>query len=247
MRKTYVIGSNAMRVFFPNFDREPFDLDLLVHSKEELDNCSVTQFNSKRVEYHVIPVLYDYVEENGMSPDILLTLKSSHIFWDIKWEKHMFDINFMFEHGCKLIKPLFYRLYEYWQTVHGKNKRSDLKMSTKDFFDNALKTYDHDHLHTIINPIPTYTKVLIGEVEVSEEKFDMLTHEEKIELVREEIYVMAYERLNGRDYRVAYAWMLKKFIREHAPIWETFFIFENYRELHYPAVNYKKILDDGLQ
>ena len=246
MNVRYFIGSAQAHYYFPDFPREVFDIDFLIKSED--DKHESDKSIHKRVEYHIIPCLYDYITEHDNSPDVLLTLKCSHIFWDIKWDKNMYDITFFFEKGAQIIMPLFYQLYDHWQKVHGDNKRSDLTKSGKDFFDNALKTYDHDHLHTIINPHPTYQKVLKdgAEVDVDENKFNSLTYEEKLELVREEVYVMAYERLAGRKYRSAYSWMLRKFIREHAPMWEALFILANYRTLHYCAINYKQIFDNGL-
>lgn len=242
--KKYLIGSRALKEIFPNFHREPKDYDYLV--EERTPNIRTEE---KIEEFHVNPVLLRYVEKNGINGDVLLTLKCSHMFWDIFWSKHMYDIVFMFENGAKIIEPLFYELYEYWNKIHGKNKRSDLEMSAEDFFNNALKTYNHDELHTYINPTPTYLKVLKdgAEVEVDENKFNKLTFEEKVDLVQEEVFVMAYERRGKRDYRVAYNWMLKKFIMNHAPMYETLFIFENYRHIQRCPYNYVEKIDNGLK
>lgn len=240
----YLIGSRAIKKLFPNFKREPKDFDFLVNEKlpSKIEN-------GIRYEYHENHILYKYIKENGINANVLYTLKVSHIFWDIFWEKHMFDIVFLQENGATLIKPLFEDLYQYWCVFHGKNKRSNLEMSAKEFFNNALKTYNHDLLHTFINPTPIYTKILKdgAEVDVDENKFNLLTHEEKLDLGREEIYVMAFERLFDRNYRVAYAWMLKKFIIEHAPMWEALYLIQNYREMHKCKINYKKIIEEGLQ
>jgi hypothetical protein len=243
----YIIGSVAASNLFLDFKRKPFDLDILIQSKEE----KFATFNDKqKIEFHFIPPLYDYIENNGkiVTGNILLTLKSSHIFWDIKWDKTMFDIVFFFEHGCKIIPELFHELYEHWNKEHGRNHRSKLDISAEKFFDNALKEYDHDYLHTLINPSPTYFKILKdnAEVEVSEEKFNFLSHEEKLSLVREEIYVMAFERRGDKSYRRAYGWMLKKFIMYHAPLWEVLFILENYRDLQQPQFNYIQKLENEL-
>jgi len=242
--KKYLIGSQALKQFFPNLKREPKDFDYLVETKMPTNNQ-----NGIVEEYHENPVLFKYLSENELTPDVLYTLKVSHIFWDIFWDKHMFDIVFLKENGAKLIRPLFDELYEYWNVFHTKNKRSNLDMSAKDFFNNALKTYNHDLLHTYITPNPTYFKVLKdgAEVDVDENKFNNLTFDEKVDLVREEVYVMAFERLFNRDYRVAYAWMLKKFIREHAPMWEALFIIENYRHIQRCPINYVKIIKDRIE
>lgn len=252
------IGSEAIKYWYPSFPREPKDKDYLV---ENLDDPNILpikeswELHGKKSEFLVIPPLWNFLQKeyNNYSPkylypNVLYTLKMSHMFWDFSWDKHMFDIQFLKSKGCVLIKPLFDELYEYWNEYHGKNKRSQLDVSAQKFFDNALKKYDHDYLHTLINPIPTYTKILKdgAEVDVDENKFNALSFEDKLELVREEIYVMAYERLANRDYRAAYFGMLKKFIMNHSPIFEAIFIIENFKILHKPIINYKQKLDYDL-
>lgn len=241
--KQYLIGSRALKEIFPNFKREPKDFDYLVETKQK----SYVS-NGIHIEYHVNPILFNYISEHGLDKHVLLTLKISHIFWDIFWDKHIFDIVFLYENGAKLIPNLFSDLYKYWSVVHGNNKRSDLKMTSDSFFDNDMNTYDHDMLHTYINTNPTYFKVLKdnAEVEVDENKFNLLSFEEKLDLAKEEIYVMAFERLNKRSYRTAYTWMLKKFIINHAPIYEALFLIENYRKIHLPEFDFIKKINEEL-
>lgn len=233
-----LIGSAAIKHHFPDFNREPKDLDFIVKQPMK---------GNRDVEYLYNPVLCDLICD-VLPANIMYTLKISHLFWDKQWSKHMYDVQFLKSKGCVLHRQLFYELYAYWQTVHGENKRSDLEQTAEDFFNNALKKYDHDFLHTLINPNPTYKKVIKdgAEVEVDENKYNALKYQEKIDLVREEIYAMAYERLAGRHYRTAYAWMLKKFIINHAPLYEALFIIENYNELSKPIINYKNKLDYEL-
>jgi len=244
-----VIGSTAIKHWFPDFNREPKDIDYVVREYKQ---------STREVEYLVNPVLLDYVADLAYinvigkpryaTPNVLLTLKVSHIFWDINWDKHMWDIQFLLLKGCKIIPELFDKLYTYWNDYHGKNKRSKLDMSSEEFFDNAITCpYDHDWLHTLIKDPPTYTKVLIGEVEVSEELFNQLTFEEKCNLVREEIYIMSWERKFHKDYRISYARMLRKFIRNHAPMWEALFIIENYNLLSKPEFNYFQKIENGIE
>lgn len=230
-------GSSALRFHFPDFPRTPKDMDYIVQSSKP---------RRGNIEFLVNTVFADY-PFTMIQPNDLLTLKMSHLFWNINWEKHMFDVQFLLKKGCKINLTLFNNLYIYWNEVHGKNKRSDLKMSAEDFFDNNLKSeYSHDWLHTLINPVPTYTKVLIGEVEVGEEKFNALSYDEKCALVYEEVMIMAWERFKYLDYREAYGLMLKKFIISHAPIWEAIFIIENFIELHKPKFNYYKLIENGI-
>lgn len=239
-----IIGSTALKYHFPDFNREPKDIDYAV-------KCVKGISNKKGVEYLENPVLIDWFGDDV--PEVcpaneLYTLKMSHIAWDVFWEKNMWDITFLKQKGCILQKELFHKLYEYWNTFHKKNKRSDLKMTSADFFNNAVKCpYDHDTLHTILNPIPTYTKILIGEVEVSEELFNQLTFEDKCNLVYEEVELMSWERWRKEDFRAAYNFMLKKFILSHAPIWEMIFICENYKLLSKYRRNHFKILEEGIK
>lgn len=234
-----LIGSSAIKHWFPDFPRDPKDIDYI--------GQKVAHSHIQRVEFHKNEVFKDY-QYKVMHPNDLYTLKMSHLFWNINWDKHMFDVQFLKSKRCVLEKRLFYELYDYWNTVHGKNKRSDLKMTATDFFDNAVKCeYKHDDLHLILNPVPTFTKVLIGEVEVGEEKFNLLSFEEKCSLVTEEVMIMAWERYPELDYRIAYSKMLKKFIINHAPLWEAIFIIENYIVLHKPTFNFFKQIENGLQ
>lgn len=244
-----MVGSYALKNIYTDFTREPKDIDFIIG--EEVYKDRLTKYiGDKKAEYLYCPPMFDHLTKFGVTDHGLLTLKASHIFWNINWDKHMYDICFLIDKGAQIIPKLFYDLYAFWNDHHGKNKRSDLKMSASEFFSNAVKCpHDHDWLHTLINPYPTFNKVLVdgAEVEVSEQKFNSLTYEEKLDLVREEIYVMAYERLNCRDYRAAYYWMLKKFIISHAPIWEALFIIENFRQLDRPLFNYVNKINDEIQ
>lgn len=240
-----LIGSSAVKHWYPDFNREPKDLDYIVFdkSKEKI-------VGDKRVEMHTNPIFKDY-HNDILDPNSLATLKASHLFWDINFDKHMFDVQFLLKKNCVIQNDLFFKLYDYWNEIHGKNKRSDLEMSKKDFFTNAINynESEHDDLHKILNPVPVYIRVLKDncEVELDENKFLLLSFGDKLNFVREEVMVMAFERYKHLDYRPAYWRMLKKFLMIHAPIWSTIFIIENYIELLKPQYNYFKLLQDGLQ
>jgi len=245
----FIIGSTALKKIYPDFKREAKDVDIIYKGENKPD--VKIQFNNKDIRIELLrnDVLYDYLSKNELTGDVILTLKCSHIFWDINWDKHIHDICFLFDKGHKIINTLFYDLYNYWNIEHGKNKRSDLKMTKDDFFDNALNSpYDHDTLHTYLKEVPTFTKILKDgeEVEVSEEKFKLLTFNEKVDLVQEEVYVMAFERYYKLNYKAAYYKMLKKFIISHAPIWEAIFILENFRKLDRPKFNFIEHLNKSI-
>lgn len=235
-----LIGSTAIKHWFPDFPREPKDKDFAVNKKTSSD---------KETEYLYNPVLFNWVKDGICSPNQLYTLKISHLFWDINWEKHMWDVQWLKEKGCKLNLPLFYELYEFWNEYHGKNKRSKLDMSSEQFFDNAITCpHSHDWLHTLLNNPPTYIKVLKdgAEVDVSEEKFNNLTELEKASLVKEEVMVMSYERKFHNDYRHSYGRMLRKFIMNHAPMWEAIWIIENFKLVYKPDFDYFTYLNNKI-
>ena len=237
-----IIGSYAIKHWFPDFSREPKDLDIIKNNYYKVNNPS-----NLRIEYLSNPILEEKYKDSNIefiSPNDLYTLKVSHVIgWNINWEKHMFDIQFLKSKGCVLDLELFNKLYSFWSQYHSNNKRSDLKMTAEDFFDNAVNfPYEHDYLHTLLNPYPTYNKVLKdgAEVEVCEDKFNQLSFQEKCDLVTEEVMIMAFERYQKIGYRSAYSKMLKKFIINHAPIWEGIFIIENFITLHKPNFDYFK-------
>jgi hypothetical protein len=243
-----IIGSECLKYWFPDFPRTPKDLDVVCEKDEKLD----LQLSYERVERLENPVLLEYYKGGGkyLPPNLLYTLKISHLFWNLNWEKHMFDVQFLKQRGCTLDRVLFDKLYIYWNEVHGRNKRSDLKMTAEDFFNNALDVeYEHDFIHTLVNPYPSFNKILKdgAEVETDEDKFNELTFEEKCDLAIEEVYVMAWERYANMHYVNAYSKMLKKFIISHAPIWQALFIIENYILLHRPNQNFIKTINDGIR
>lgn len=241
-----IIGSSAIKHWFPDFPREPKDLDIILNQDEK-----ILKETSTRIEILKNPIFENHSYPNNiMDADDLLTLKASHLCWDIKWEKHMFDCQFLLKKGCKIKYDLWKKLYYFWNEYHSKNKRSKLDQSKKDFFDNAINydEYEHDYIHTLLNPTPVYTLVLKDgcEVELDENKFYKLNYNQKINFVREEVMVMAFERFKKIDYRKAYSLMLKKFIINHAPIWTISFIIENYLLLHKIHFNFIEYIQNKL-
>lgn len=243
-----IIGTTAMKYWYPEFKNEPKDIDVLVESLEGYNR-------EPGKEYLLNPIIFKnkdlYSKDGYLLPDVLLTLRASHVPWNIKWEHNVWCIQFLLKQGCKIDHKLFYELYEFWNTYHSKNKRSDLKMSKEEFFNNAIN-YDeaeHDYLHTLINPVPTYTKVLKDgcEVELDETKFHKLTYEEKLNFIIEETQIMCFERFRHLDYRVGYSKMLKKFILSHCPIWALIFLLENYIPLHLAKYNFIEQIEQGLK
>lgn len=172
----------------------------------------------------------------------------------------MFSIQFLLEKSVEFDKKLFYELYNWWPEIHGKNRRSDLNLSSDKFFDNAInprQVVTHDELHYLIldeGQEPAYKQILIGEVLTCDDKFHKLPHKEKIKIVQEESIAMAFERYKGKLPAVRYLSQLRKMITGHLTIEEAIFAIINYKELtslakdakfYWNRVN-QKLKDRGL-
>lgn len=258
----YITGSRAIRHWFPDFPRDPVDLDFFVN-----DKGLKSPNTPDKIEYLYNPIICQKMEKGGheqyVPPRMLLTNLMSHIFWqdDYKsFEKHMFSIQFLLDKGVKFDKELFYELYEWWPEIHGKNRRSDLNLSSDVFFNNAInpgQVVSHDELHYLIleeGQEPAYKQILIGEVLTCDEKFDNLPHKEKIKIIQEESIAMAFERYKGTLPAVRYLKQLRKMITGHLTIEEAIFAIVNYKELtslakdakfYWNRVN-QKLKDRGL-
>lgn len=253
--KMILSGSRAIKHNFPDFPREPKDWDFIIDDPK-------VKSSIKGVEYKCIPPISNqYIDHKPLeilqvlSPSGIMTLKASHIFWEGKdWQKHYEDLIFLSKKGVKIDEKLFYELYDFWTKKFGKRKESDLSLSKAEFFDNKLSLkYDHDRLHELLSYSiyrgePTYKMVLKdgSQVEPDPEKFQKLSEVNKHFLVAEEVWVMAYERRTTQDYQTAYSWMLKRFLRHHAPLWEAIYIVENLHDLQSSMIDYVKKLDYEL-
>lgn len=238
-----IIGSTALKHYFPDFKRVPKDLDYVVESKKG-------HKNTPGVEYLENPIILKYQQDGYLKPELLLSLKISHLFHDINWFKHIFDIHFLLSKGIKYNMDIINELIPYWETTHKKIKRSNLIMSKESFFTNNVNedTDQHDYLHTLINPIPMYTLLLKdgADVELDENKWYGLSHEQKCDVVFEETAVMAYERYQITHYREAYRLQLKDNIIKHFPKYIAMFAIENYPNLEKPKFNYREQIKSRL-
>lgn len=243
--KKVIIGSTAIKHHFPHFPREPKDLDIAVEFPKEKSR--------KGIEYLENPKLFKWVsqDEEYLTPNMLLNLKVSHLFFDINWDKHMWDVQFLLKEGCKWDMTIIEELYNFWKEFHPRHRRSNPSGKKDEFFNNAINydTIEHDSLHEILNPHPMYKRILVDgeEVQICPNKFNNLSHDEKLDVVREEVWVMAYERFKGNHFMSANSKMLKKFIMQHAPIWMFPFVVENYITLIRTNKDFISILDDGLK
>lgn len=236
-----IIGSAALN-YHLWLNKPIKDLDFIKDSPHDIPTVDV------KVEILENPVLLEYYGDNVpyyIGLDELYTLKISHSFWSLEngsWAKHVFHIQQLKEEGAKFIPDLFNKLFNYWETVHGKRKASNLDMTAEEFFDNKVGfPFDHDYIHEVLiqhphfkgQSEPTYKKVLKdgAEVDVCMEKFAALTEEEKFNLTFEEVANMATERYGKMYYKKAYEVMLKKFIISHCKIEQGIWIIQNHKKL----------------
>jgi hypothetical protein len=228
--KSLIIGSTAIKHWYPDFKREPKDLDLI---------DTETYMSTKGVErlwIHQFQELLDInIDDRYLDPNSLLTLKLSHLGWDILWEKHVADVEFLFSKGCMVDRGLYERLVEGWIRKHGKKWASLKGKDSTTFFEDAVaRKYNHDSIHEIvaIYDKPLYEQLIHEGVQCSEKGFEKLSYEDKIYLVKEEVWVTALERyLIPNDFKysatLAYQQALKKLATTMSSGLFKFFILSN--------------------
>jgi hypothetical protein len=242
-----IIGSTALKHHFSEF-RTPKDLDLFVTDGE----FSSTIENNDIKE--TIPAPDWWGHKEYATPQEILNLKASHIFWTVRSrKKHIFDIEFLLNKGFKIDEEMFYKLYDHWAKLYGKRSQSDQDKNQEDFFDDYLtREVHHDQVHLWINPTPVYKKILVGDgsVNICESKFSKLTNEEQLDVVREEVYVLSFEReKNGKTTSpgLIYRTNLIYFIGHLAPTWLALFAMSNFLTLNKPKIEYRNIINTQLE
>ena len=241
-----IIGSRALKYHYPLFPREPKDLDYAVVNEDRnilIENDISNESGGLKIEYLKNPIILKHQKKGYISPDLLLSLKISHLFWDINWFKHMFDVQFLLQKNHHYNLELVFELIEYWKTIHKNPRRSNLEQTKEQFFNNNINKdiNEHDYLHTLINPIPMYTLMLKdnSEVELCVNKWNKFTYEQKCDVVFEETAVMAYERYKDNHFMEAFKLQLKDNIIKHFPQYIALFAIENYRFLEKAKYNYR--------
>lgn len=249
-----IIGSTAIKHWFPEFPREPSDLDVCSPNLDERseailrDRFGATQvdnFWDDRMWDTVIPRwagLYDRGEASTpyAFPDELYTFKVSHSSWELNngsWRRHMHDVVWLKQHGATLLPDMWKTLYDIWSDLHG-SKRVNLNQESSKFFaDAVVRIYDHDSIHDTVAHYhrPLWMEVLKDGAEVGMDmaKVWALPFEQQIQLFREEVYATALERwMIPSNYQfspsLAYARALRKTIVSLTKGVSSRFIIENY-------------------
>lgn len=233
-----IIGSTAIRHWFPDFPREPHDVDVWAPEYPTSIGVRMDRAVDRFWDDRLAPIVDGRTKY--ATPDQLYTMKVSHAAWEHQngsWRKHMFDIVWLKTQGAVLDRDMYNILYPIWEDLYGK-KRVNLNQESGMFFKDAVvRIYDHDSIHDTVAHYsrPMWMEVLKDgqDVAMDMEKVWALPRPEQVKLFREEIYATALERwLIPRDYRfspsVAYLWALRKTITSLTKGDSARFMIENY-------------------
>jgi hypothetical protein len=107
-------------------------------------------------------------------------------------------------------------------------------MPGKFFEDKVRRKVNHDEMHLLLNPSPTYKKIINGdEVTPIPEKFLSLSDIEKNELIFEEAFVIAIERFPNSPDRVAYQFAQQALVTRLHPVWLADYVIQNWNEKYW--------------
>jgi hypothetical protein len=234
MKNKLIIGSRAAKHHFPEFPRDPNDLDIMCESTMMTKDIQHYWFDDASIE-----ILKKNIDDQFIDPNLLLTLKVSHAGWDIHWSKTIHDILFLKRMGCVVDKDLYKSLVKFFTIKHGKKWVSLKGKNTDTFFVDAVeRKYVHDDIHDAVAVYdkPLYDKLIFEGVSCSKKGFEKLSFEDKILLVKEEVWVTALERYLIPSnftcgHRAAYEKSLKKLATTMSSGWFKFFILENIDKL----------------
>lgn len=217
--KNLLIGSRALSYWYPKMEiKDTTDVDIItnrpgafdeaIHCKMEfhdpwlLNNESFERFTSDQFTLSIQGQKVYVCLPVGLS-----IIKRSHLWRDLKFNKHITHyhkyLHFysrVYDDKCKelLAERTAMTMNQYPQG------NPNLMQSKEDFFDDAVeKLYDHDYLHELYAHYdkPLYTK-LLRQADLAwceESKWQMLSHEDKLKCIQEEVYVIATERYMVRN------------------------------------------------
>ena len=225
-----IIGSTAMRHWFPTF-RQPQDLDIATESTSACPS----------VEHHWVPSFSKLQAiDSYVIPSHLMTIKLSHLNYDINWDKHMKDYLFLKHNKVTPDYDLLPLLQQDFANYHG-SKRINLNKPVSEFFTSTVtRRYDHDELHELLchydRPLHERIRPDLSKAYCSSDLFFSMSHSLQLLCAIEEAYVIAYERFLSRSYMPfnhAKAVALKYMITNLTSGWFNQFLIENFHELMY--------------
>lgn len=234
-----LVGSAALEELGYRF-RKPADLDIWYYGDYSKPEGRVDAKEQPRE-------IVDYVADN-MSLDTLYTIKLAHAAWDIKWEKTMADMVWLQAQGAKTDETLYAMLVPHWEKVHGDKAYLSLKKTKEEFFTNNVSCpIDHDYIHELVAHYdkPLYTTVLKDgqDVLIDRDKFMALSEEDRLKMIREEVYVIALERwyipLEGKiPTTLAYRRALKLVATRLTKGWFCRYLLEHFVDLRHVDRNH---------
>lgn len=198
------------------------------------------------------------------SPEVLFSLKKSHINFPIKFVKHIADYSVMYKHFSGIDKLSNITKINYNETENriGKLKTPSLNKSVKEFFKQSndyIKSYFiHDDMHLAMAHYdkPLYQKMQYDLTLAKCEKilWEKFIFEEKCKCILEETYVISLERkilpmiFGGGKYITsdeAFKWALMRVCTTLCSGWFREFATNNYYDIiAYSNMNYVEILLD---
>lgn len=237
-----IYGSQAIQHWFSDFERTPNGLDIIT------DRQDLT-YSKGKTEYYYIPEFFDNFKNKNsdfLDKDYLYTFKVSHLAWNINWEKHMKDAQFLKSHYCKLDMDLYNILYKKQEGIHGK-KKVKMGVHNSDFFkSNIYRKHNHEELHEHFmffkRPLNEKIRCDLDSPLCSEKLWDKLDHPTKLRCALEEIFVLAAERYilveNPIPAKIARVKILKWMITSSTSGWFCLFLIEHFDSLRIYSQNY---------
>jgi hypothetical protein len=192
-------------------------------------------------KHHVSYMIVGDVTIYASPLEVLYSLKRSHRHLPTHWEKNINDY-----HLLKGLVGNVDKIPELTKLKMQENKiikTPSLNKSKMEFFNDDVsnKTFEHDEIHQVMAhrelPMFEYIKLDKDKVKCSEEKFNALTLEQRIQCVLEEAYVIALERAvipmlyEGMKYATpesAFKWALMRICTTLCSGWFREFAVENY-------------------
>lgn len=213
MNRSVLIGSRALAYWFPEYKVNPqSDWDVITDEPLEVmqellksDNVEIHDPNFLD-SFWFKQIYYSKIDHKlGIavaSPQALSIIKRSHLWRDLRFGKHIADYNKYLRKYAENYDTLDKEVlrirtelsYKAFPQPHPK-----LNQKVEDFFDDAVeKKYSHDWLHELVAYYdkPLYTRLQDDPSSAwcKKEKWDELTHEDKIKCIAEEAHVIAIER-----------------------------------------------------
>ena len=220
-----IIGSTAIRYWFTN-SRQPRDLDI---DTQSTSICPT-------IEHHWVPSFSQLQSIDGyVVPSHLMTIKLSHLSYDINWDKHMHDFLLLQRNHVTTDYELLPLLQADFANYHG-SKRVNLNKSLDQFFTPTItRRYNHDELHELLahydRPLHERIRPDLSKASCSRDLFLALTYDDQCLCALEEAYVIAYERFLSRSYmpfKHTKAAALKLMITNLTSGWFNQFLIENF-------------------